>query len=347
MATGIAMQGISAAIVIEAINKIGKMISDADAMMADKIEPAINNAIDKIPNRPDALKANYSDSRSAAAGALGGASVVGSGPNIAPPPALIESAVVSFFEDYTTVIDELFPGLSQAANDADAFISAALASVVGVSYSEQVDRSAAETAFALARKQAHAQEREVLDAASAAGHRFAPGTALNAIARLHAESTRAGHEAIVAAHAARLQQERSDKMRLVRSQIDMRMDRVRKLHQQTAEAFRLKLKARGMWINDQNAVIDATNSQYAINAQFQARVAALLKDVAARRHNSAVSALEIGDRKLDIGRLKMMNGQELVDLLGQMVGTLLNQIRANGSYNGTERDVTDWDSILA
>ena len=133
MATGIAMQGISAAIVIEAINKIGKMISDADAMMADKIEPAINNAIDRIPNQPDSLKANYSDSRSAAAGALGGASVIGSGPNIAPPPALIESAVVSFFEDYTTVIDELFPGLSQAANDADAFISAALASVVGVS----------------------------------------------------------------------------------------------------------------------------------------------------------------------------------------------------------------------
>jgi len=48
-----------------------------------------------------------------------------------------------------------------------------------------------------------------------------------------------------------------------------------------------------------------------------------------------------------VGRLKMMNGQELVDLLGQMVGTLLNQVRASGSYNGTERDVTDWDSVLA
>ena len=348
MATGgIAMQGISAAIVIEAINKISKMIADADALVAAKVEPAINRAISEIPDRPDSLVASYSDSRSTVRGALSTATVLGSAPVIASPPALIEQAVVSFFEDYTTVIDGLFPGLSQAGDDADAFISAALASVVGVSYSETVDRSPADTAFALAHKQAHAQEREILDTAAAVGHRFAPGTAHNAIARLHAESTRGAHEAIVAAHAARLQQERSDKMRLVRAQIDTRMDRVRKLHQQTAEAFRLKLKARGMWISDQNAVIDATNSQYAIGAQFQARLSTLLQDVTARRHGSVVSALEIGDRKLEVGRLKMMNGQELVDLLGQMVGTLLNQVRASGSYNGSERDVTDWDSVLA
>ena len=109
MATGgIAMQGISAAIVIEAINKISKMIADADALMAAKVEPAINRAISEIPDRPDSLVASYSDSRSTVRGALSKATVLGSAPVIASPPALIEQAVVSFFEDYTTVIDGLF-----------------------------------------------------------------------------------------------------------------------------------------------------------------------------------------------------------------------------------------------
>ena len=175
MATGgIAMQGISAAIVIEAINKISKMIADADALVAAKVEPAINRAISEIPDRPDSLVASYSDSRSTVRGALSKATVLGSAPVIASPPALIEQAVVSFFEDYTTVIDGLFPGLSQAGDDADAFISAALASAIGVSYSEAVDRSPADTAFALAHKQAHAQEREVLDTAAAVGTALPP-----------------------------------------------------------------------------------------------------------------------------------------------------------------------------
>lgn len=346
MSTGIAMQGLSAAIVLNAIDKIGGMIADADELMASKVEPAINRAITGIPGRPDSMAANYVDSRKVVGDALAGATVQGRTPAVDSPPALVEKAVASFFINYTTVMDELFPGLSHAGVNADAFISAALESSLGVSYSEVVDRTAADTAFALARKQAHAQERDVLDAAAAAGHRFAPGQAFNAIARLHAESTQGAYDAIAAAHAARLQQERSDKMRLIRTQIDTRMDRVKKLHQQTAEAFRLKVQARGMWVDDQNAVIDATNSQHAIGAQFQARMAALLREVSAKHHGSVVNALEIGDRKVEVGRLKLMNGQELVDLLGQMVGTLLNQIRASGSYNGSERDVTDWDSVL-
>jgi hypothetical protein len=43
----------------------------------------------------------------------------------------------------------------------------------------------------------------------------------------------------------------------------------------------------------------------------------------------------------------MMNANEVVDLFGNMVTTLMNQVSGKGAYNGTERDGTDWDSILA
>lgn len=347
MATGIAMQGLSAAIVLTAIDKITTMIGDAEGRLASKIEPAIQRAIRTIPSEPDSVRASYADSRAAAQGALGGASIAGGAPTAGAVPVLVDQAVVSFMDDYTAVMDTLFPGLLTAGEDADRFVQSALESAIGVSYSEQVDRTGADTVFALARKAAHQQERDVLDSAAAAGHRFAPGVAMNALARLHAESTQEAAQAIVAAHAARLEQERADKMRLVRAEIGQRMDRIKQLQSKVAEAFRLKMQARGLWVNDQNAVIDAWNQQFALSAQFQARVADAARTAAARRHASVVNAYEVSDRALDIGRLRLMNGQEVVDLLGNMIATLQNQIRASGSYSGSERDVSDWDSILA
>lgn len=347
MATGIAFQGLSAAIVITAIEKITRMMQDAENRMNTKIGTAIEQVIDSIPKKPDEILANYPDSRALASTALTPASISGNGPSVGSVDTLIDQAVVSFFEDYTSVIDGLFPGLLQAGEDADRFVRNAFESAVGVSYSELVDSAGADTVFALARKQAHQQERDTLDAAGAAGHRFAPGFALQAIGRLHAESTQAAAEAIAAAHASRLEQERSEKIRMVQAEIGQRMDRVKKLQSQVAEAFRMKMRAHGQWVGDQNAVIDSWNSQRIMPAQFDARVGQLLREVTNRRHASVVGGYSVSDRAMDIGKLRLMNGQEIVDLLGNMVTTLQNQIRANGSYSGSERDITDWNSVLA
>lgn len=348
MATGgIAMQGLSAAIVLTAIDKITDMVKDADALLDSQVGPVVERVIADIPSQPDSVKANYAASYDKVVGATGGTAVSGAAPGIDPLPAVIDGAVGTFFSNYLTVLDQLFPGLSAAGDDADAFIAAALASTTGVSYSELVDRTPGETAFLVARKQTFMQEREALDAAASAGHRFAPGATMDMIARLHGEGTQSALAALQQAHSARLEQERADKMRLIRSQIGTRMDRVKKVQQQTAEAFRLKMRARGMWVSDQNAVIDAANNKINLNAQFKARIDAARREAASRLHGSVVSALEIGDRSVDLGKLKMMNGQELVDMLGNMAGTLLNQIHASGSYRGSERDATDWDSILA
>ncbi|MDZ4233194.1 MAG: hypothetical protein U1C73_05430, partial [Dietzia sp.] len=133
----------------------------------------------------------------------------------------------------------------------------------------------------------------------------------------------------------------------VRASVDSRMGRVRRIQSQVAEAFKLKMRARGLWVNDQNAVIDAANNKIVMGAQFRARVDALLREAASALNSSVVAGLNAGDRDLQIGRLKMSNGQELVDLLGSMITTLFNQVRASGSYSGTERDVTDWETLLA
>ncbi|RYF38589.1 MAG: hypothetical protein EOO27_50555, partial [Comamonadaceae bacterium] len=334
------MQGLSAAIVLTAIEKITDMIKDAESKLESKVEPAIQNAIRGIPAQPESVKAAYGDSAGKARSALSSATITAATPTFSDVPTLVDSAVMSFYEDYTGAMEQLFPGLLAAGEQADRFIQSALQSAIGVSYSEQVDRTGADTVFALARKAAFQQERETFDVAGAAGHRFAPGTALNAITRIHAESTQQAADAIAAAHASRLDQERSDKMRLVRAEIGQRMDRIKKIQSQVADAFRMKMRASGMWVNDQNAVIDAWNNTHVMPVQFQARMADMLREVTARRHASVVGAYEVSDRAVDIGRLRLGNGQEIVDMLGNMIATLQNQIRASGSYSGTERDIT-------
>jgi len=348
MATaGIGMQGMSAAIVYTAIDKISDMIGEADAAMQRNVDKEINAALRSVPGRPGVMNASYPELHHAAQGALAGATLEGKDPQIDRMPLFLDNVVGSFFEDYTSKLDALFPGLGLAGADADAFVRAALASAVGVSYSEQVDSTPAHTAFLLAQRQAHIQERDMLEAAAQAGHRFAPGHALEAVARLQGSSIGTAAEALTRAHAERLAQERAEKMRLVRALLDTNMDRVKKLHQQVAEAFKLKLRARGMWINDQNAVVDATNNVYLLNERFDAQVVELMRRTATRRFGLKFDELAAKDRADFLGKLKMANATEKVDLFGNAVTTLMNQVSGKGGYSGTERDVTDWDSILA
>lgn len=345
-ATGTAMQGISAAIVYTAIDRISDMIVQADTAMQRSLDKEINAALRAIPGRPEAMKASYPEQYHGASDALSDANLEDRVPGIDRLPLFLDNVVGSFFEDYTGKLDALFPGLGLAGADADAFARAALASAIGVSYDEQVDSTPAETAFLLARRQAHAQERQALEAAAQAGHRFAPGQVLEAVARMQGTGISAATDALTQAHAQRLAQERSEKMRLARVSLDTSMDRIKKLHQQVAEAFRLKLRARGMWVNDQNAVVDAAGNVVALNERFRAQVTELMRRTATRRFGLQFDEAAARDRAEFLGKLRMANANEVVDLFGNAVTTLQNQVSGKGGYSGTERDVTDWDSIL-
>ena len=346
MATTI-MPGISAAIVINGISKISGMIAQADAAMQRNIGHEINAALRAIPTSPDASKVGFKEQASAVRSALGDANLEGKNPNIDRMPLFLENVIGSFFEDYIGKLDALFPGLGMAGADADAFVRAALTSAVGMSYNEVVDSTQAHTAFLMAQRQTFAKEREALDTAAGAGHRFAPGQVLEAIARARGAGVASATEALTQAHAQRLEQERNEKMRLARASLDASMDRVKRLHQQVAEAFRLKLRARGMWINDQNAVVDAANNIIALNERFNSQVSELMRRTAVRRCGLTFDDAAARARDDFLGKLKMANANEVVDLFGNAVTTLMNQVQGKGAYNGLERDVTDWDSLLA
>lgn len=345
--TGTAMQGISAAIVYTAIDRISEMINTAEAAMAEHVNSEISAALKSISGRPLAMDANYGEKYSSASGALSKANLKGKTPKLDRLPLFLDNVVGSFFDDYLTKMDQLFPGLGAAGADADAFVSRALASAVGVSYNEEVDRTAADTAFAMARRQAFDQERQVLDAAAAAGHCFAHGQALEALARMHGDSITTATEATARVYAERLAQERSEKMRLAAISLGNNLQIIRKLHSQVAEAFKLKLRARGMWIDDQNQVVDAFNNVTAMNEQFYGRVTQLMRQTATRRFGLDFDERTARDRSEVLGKLKITNANEVVDLFGNMVTTLMNQVSSKGGYSGTERDETDWDSILA
>jgi len=344
---GIAQQGISAAIVYQAITKISDMLVEADQAMAAQLGPNINKPLNDISNQPEMMKSQYVDSLTAAQTALQGVDLEGENPKVPTLPAILDQTIGSFFADYTTELNRLFPGLGAAGADADAFVQNALASSMGVSYIEFVDYQPAAAAFLLARKDAFAQERTVLDTTAAAGHRFAPGVVLEGLARMNADSIKPSTDQLAATFAARAAEERSQKMRLVAASLGTHLQRIRMLHQQAAEAFKQKMRARGLWVGDQDAVLDADAQRYTMSAQFDARLTELLRTTAARRHGTVVKGYQAYDKDMEMGRMKVANGQEVVDLFGNMVTTLLNQVRANGSYQGSERDRTDWEGILA
>ena len=227
------------------------------------------------------------------------------------------------------------------------FIKPALSSAAGFSYNELVDRTPAETAYLRAQREGQAEERKALEAAASAGHRFAHGHMMEALARMRAASVGTAAEVLQRTHAERLQQERDEKMRLARAAMDASMDRVKRLHQQVADMLRQKLRARGMWINDQNAVMDSANNVYALNERFEARIAGLMRQAATRRFGLDFAERQAKDRDDFLGKLRMANANEVVDLFGNMVTTLMNQVHAKAGYSGSERDITDWDSILA
>lgn len=346
-ATGIAAQGISAAIVNTAISKISTMINDADNSMVNNLDDEVNAVLRGTNRRPKVLDVSYSEAYGKADGALSDANLDGASANVSTLPLFLDGAIGSFFDDYLGKMDYLFPGLSVAGADTHAFVSVALNAAVGISYNELVDSSPGETAFLKTQREVYAKEREALGAAAAAGHRFAHGHMLEAMARMRGDSISNATDAILRSHAQRVQQEREEKIRLARASIDTSMDRIKRLHQQVAENIKLKLQARGMWVNDQNAVMDAANNIYATNAQFDSRVTGLLRQVATRRFNMKLDEAAARDREDFLGKLKMANANEVVDLFGNAVTTLMNQVSARGTYSGTERDVTDWDSILA
>lgn len=346
-ATGIAAQGISAAIVNTAISKISTMINDADNLMVNNLDDEVNAVLRGINRRPKVLDVSYSEAYGKADGALSDANLDGASANVSPLPLFLDGVIGSFFDDYLGKMDYLFPGLSVAGADTHAFVSVALNAAVGISYNELVDSTPGETAFLKTQREVYAKEREALGAAAAAGHRFAHGHMLEAMARMRGDSISNATDAILRSHAQRVQQEREEKIRLARASIDTSMDRIKRLHQQVAENIKLKLQARGMWVNDQNAVMDAANNIYATNAQFDSRVTGLLRQVATRRFNMKLDEAAARDREDFLGKLKMANANEVVDLFGNAVTTLMNQVSARGTYSGTERDVTDWDSILA
>lgn len=344
--TGIAAQGMSAAIVYTAIDRITEYMMQAEDAMSDAIDSQINPALRGISRPSGTHSVYYAPSYSEARGALSGATLDGEALNIAPLPLFLDNVVGSFFANYMGAMDTLFPGLGAAGADVQAFIASALSSAVGVSYDELVDRADAETAHAMARKETSAKERAALAQAAAAGHRFADGATLEALARMRGDSIASSTDALSKTYTQRLEQERSEKMRLARAAMSQSMDRIKKIHQQVAELLRLKLQARGLWVADQNAVVDAVGNRYEMNAQWQGRITGLMREMATRRFNLDFDMAKARDRDDFLGKLKMANANEVVDLFGNMVTTLMNQVHAKAGYSGTERDVTDWDSIL-
>lgn len=346
--TGIAMQGLSAAIVIQAINLISDFATNADERMNRALQGNVYTHIENLPGMPTSAQDPWRDNAKRVDEALSDAADLVKDAlkiPVARLPAVVESSVVTFFDSYLEFVDSYFPGLQAGGAAADRLAARAFGGA-GLTHSEIVDGVAGDTAFTWSQQEAFAQERALLDERAAAGHRFLPGAAFNAIGRMHAAAIRPAAEAAAQAHAARAALERQARMDLARAATSQRMERIKKVTDQALDAFKMKMRARSLHLADRASVVGTAAATASINPAYRTRLAELALAVTERRRASIVAAGKASDRSVEVAKANYSNGQELVDLLGNMVTTLHNQVRASGSYGGTERDVTDWDSVL-
>lgn len=167
--------GLAAQVVVTAINIIRKMAVGVEHYAEANQGTAVNEVVEKIPNLPDETQVRWGSVMSSAGAAMAKARIPAEGANLPMPAYLVENAVGTLTDKMLDAIETLFPEVAAAGAQADAALIAALKGPVGVTYTESVDRLAADTAFAFDQREAFAQERAMLDSAAAAGHRFLPG----------------------------------------------------------------------------------------------------------------------------------------------------------------------------
>lgn len=337
--------GLAAAVVMQAIELITNLATATDQYANGITAQAVDAPINAL-GAPDAAGVRWSSSLTSSQNALDRALSPGDEDEIVVPGLpgdLMDAAVASLTYNMLDAFDRLFPGLDATGDAADAAARAALqAGAPGVTYVEAFDRAAADTALAFGRLEVADQQADLMAAAAAGGHRFLPGAAHGAVAKLHAGVGRAHDAAIAAAFQARLDAERRAKLALAKAAAGIRANKIRDLTGKVADLFNKKRQARALHIADQDAVIDQVTSMEKLTLAEQTRIQALVLETAKRRHDIQVKAALASDYDLQKAKLNSASGQELVDMLGNMVTQLWNQVRGSGQFSGSERDTTDW-----
>ena len=334
--------GLAAQVVVTAINIIRKMAVGVEHYAEANQGTAVNEVVEKIPNLPDETQVRWDSIMSNAGAAMAKARIPAEGANLPMPAYLVENAVGTLTDKMLDAIETLFPEVAAAGAQADAALIAALKGPVGVTYTESVDRLAADTAFAFDQREAFAQERAMLDSAAAAGHRFLPGASFDAIARMHAATVRQHDQAVAAAYQARVAEEQAAKLKLARAATDARIRNIREFTAKIVDLFRLKQRAHAMHIGDHNTLIEEKSTMERLTAAERNRIESVIQDTAKRRLDARVKSAQIGDGAEASAKLKLATANEMIDMLGTLSATLYNQIGGRGSWGGTESDVTDY-----
>lgn len=259
-------------------------------------------------------------------------------------PPLPDAAMVDFTQQYLSLLAEHFPGLDVAAAWAEAEAATALTST-GITGQTQADQAQARTAFEQDQLQAWAREREILDGAAAQGHRFAPGLAMESIARLRAQTAQRASDALAAANANRLQEEARTKVELALAAADDRASRIQQVSRSVLSSLDKRLKAQGDWASDRLSLVDLMNQPDVLEQGHANQIrAAVLKGVQRVLAANAGPAARADAAQVTAVQRQFANAQEFVDLAETMVAGLLNQVRTSGQFSGSERDVTNRDT---
>lgn len=336
--------GLAAQVVVTAINIIRNMATSLEVYAEGQQGPAIDLVIDGIPALPDETQVRWASTYSNAVGAMALARQPVAGAILPMPDYAVDNAVGTLADRMLDAIETLFPEVAAAGEMADAALIAGLNGGTGVTHTESVDRLNADNAFAFDQREAYAQERLMVDAAAAAGHRFLPGAAFDAIARLHAATVRQHDQAVAAAYQARVAEEQAAKLKLARAATDARMRNIREFTSKVVDLFRLKQRAHALHVADHNALIGEKSDLERLTAAERNRIEAVIQETARKRHDARVKAAQIGDNAVTSAKLKVATSGQMVDMLGTLSAQLYNQIRASGGWSGSEQDVTDYSA---
>ena len=264
---------------------------------------------------------------------------------LSAPDIDLDASIGGFARDFLLSMDELFPGLREAAIEALRRAGKAIWEPVGHYYSEPIDRGTVDATDARALHEAYETTREVMNAAAAGKHRFLPGDAQERIATIRGASAEAGITTAAKAYTDNVEKEYALRLQLAREALDAQAQTISGFADAISEALNRKRAAEAGIANAMVSVIGDKIDTNILRFAQKARIDQIITQAA-----SEFTQVDVGEATTrDFSAADWKAGRAVFDQysanLAAHAATLYNQLRGNAGLSSSDQDITEYEVL--
>ena len=265
--------------------------------------------------------------------------------NLQMPDIDLGLNIKSFAADMLSTMDELFPGLRAAAQQALAKANAAIWAPTGHTHDEAAARAAVDAVHAQATYEAQKGGRAALAAAAAANHRFAPGRTMGGIAEAYGEAARTGIGAAGQMYRDTAEAEYTNRLKMARAALDARAQAISGFADAVTRAFAARAGAEAGVVREIISAVGGKIDTNLLRYSLKAQVDGLIAQAATEFASARAAAARIGNKSATDFKIVGTPYEHYVNATGAQAATLFNQLRGNAGIRGSDVDITDYEVI--